>query len=165
MILHGLKNLDKWFDLIDQSIDWIVYVKGTMMTSRKRMLVIPVKLHFLGLKHSSNNWGLMSTGIYPQFSNLVFLIFMFSSYLACYLAIHVIHEGSGKWIVSVPDICWWLLTLFDLFIYSLFFLKYVKLLIFSRQTFTLDYPLANSSFTGSNVYAILRAPKVTIIKN
>jgi len=28
-----------------------------------------------------------------------------------------------------------------------------------RQTFTLDYPLANSSFTGSNVYAILRAPK------
>jgi len=28
-----------------------------------------------------------------------------------------------------------------------------------RQSFTLNYPLANSSFTGSNVYAILRAPK------
>ena len=65
------------------------------------MLVIPVKLHFLGLKHSSNNWGLMFTGKYQQFSNLVFLIFMYSSYLACYLAIHVIQESSGKCIVSV----------------------------------------------------------------
>lgn len=108
-------------DLIDQSIDWIVYVKGTMMTWRKRMLVIPVKLHFLGLKHSSNNWGLMFTGKYQQFSNLVFLIFMYSSYLACYLAIHVIQESSGKCIVSVSkkssaitqtDICWRLLTIY-----------------------------------------------------
>lgn len=28
-----------------------------------------------------------------------------------------------------------------------------------RQEFSLSYPLANSSYTGSNVYAILRAPK------
>jgi hypothetical protein len=28
-----------------------------------------------------------------------------------------------------------------------------------RQEFTLSYPLANATYTGSNVYAILRAPK------
>jgi len=34
-----------------------------------------------------------------------------------------------------------------------------RLVRVSRQEFTLDYPLANSSYTGNNVYAILRAPK------
>jgi hypothetical protein len=28
-----------------------------------------------------------------------------------------------------------------------------------RQEFSLNYPLANSTYSGSNVYAILRAPK------
>jgi hypothetical protein len=49
-------------------------------------------------------------------------------------------------------------SLINLFNAQLFFRSFEGL-SHCRQEFTLSYPLANATYTGSNVYAILRAPK------